>query len=123
MGAAPGTGKTTLAELIGRYGQAHVERISTVTSGIKEIRKAIERARQNRDAGQRIILFMDEVHRFNKSEQDVFLSILKTAPSPSLVQPLKTSHLSLIRRCYRARVYLLKTLTAEDIELVCYSRR
>ena len=68
----PGTG-TTLAELIGRYGQADVERISAVTSGIKEIREAIERARQNRDAGRRTILFVDEVHRFNKSQQDAFL--------------------------------------------------
>lgn len=69
----PGTGKTTLAEIIGRYGQADVERISAVTSGIKEIREAIERARQNRDAGRRTILFVDEVHRFNKSQQDAFL--------------------------------------------------
>lgn len=69
----PGTGKTTLAELIGRYGRADVERISAVTSGIKEIREAIERARQNRDAGRRTILFVDEVHRFNKSQQDAFL--------------------------------------------------
>ena len=69
----PGTGKTTLAELIGRYANADVERISAVTSGIKEIREAIERARQNRDAGRRTILFVDEVHRFNKSQQDAFL--------------------------------------------------
>ena len=55
----PGTGKTTLAEVIARYANADVERISAVTSGVKEIREAIERARQNRNAGRRTILFDD----------------------------------------------------------------
>ncbi|MGL5401599.1 MAG: AAA family ATPase, partial [Plesiomonas shigelloides] len=64
----PGTGKTTLAEVIARYANADVERVSAVTSGIKEIREAIERARQNRDRARRTILFVDEVHRFNKSQ-------------------------------------------------------
>ena len=112
----PGTGKTTLAELIGRYGQADVERISAVTSGIKEIREAIERARQNRDAGRRTILFVDEVHRFNKVQQDAFLPHIErgtitfigaTTENPSF--ELNSALLS------RARVYLLKALTAEDI--------
>jgi putative ATPase len=115
----PGTGKTTLAELIGRYGNADVERISAVTSGIKEIREAIERARQNRQAGRRTILFVDEVHRFNKSQQDAFLPHIEdgtitfigaTTENPSF--ELNSALLS------RARVYLLKSLTAEDIETV-----
>ncbi|CAI0884615.1 Replication-associated recombination protein A [Serratia proteamaculans] len=115
----PGTGKTTLAELIGRYGQADVERISAVTSGIKEIREAIERARQNRDSGRRTILFVDEVHRFNKSQQDAFLPHIEdgtitfigaTTENPSF--ELNSALLS------RARVYLLKALTAEDISQV-----
>ncbi|MCU1792269.1 replication-associated recombination protein A [Pectobacterium polaris] len=115
----PGTGKTTLAELIGHYGQADVERISAVTSGIKEIREAIERARQNRNAGRRTILFVDEVHRFNKSQQDAFLPHIEdgtitfigaTTENPSF--ELNSALLS------RARVYLLKALTVEDIEQV-----
>lgn len=115
----PGTGKTTLAELIGRYGQADVERISAVTSGIKEIREAIERARQNRNAGRRTILFVDEVHRFNKSQQDAFLPHIEdgtitfigaTTENPSF--ELNSALLS------RARVYLLKALTPEEIEKV-----
>ena len=115
----PGTGKTTLAELIGRYGQADIERISAVTSGIKEIREAIERARQNRQAGRRTILFVDEVHRFNKSQQDAFLPHIEdgtitfigaTTENPSF--ELNAALLS------RARVYLLKSLTADDIETV-----
>ncbi|WP_075181203.1 replication-associated recombination protein A [Pantoea sp. 1.19] len=115
----PGTGKTTLAELIGHYGNADVERISAVTSGVKEIREAIERARNRRDAGRRTILFVDEVHRFNKSQQDAFLPHIEdgtitfigaTTENPSF--ELNSALLS------RARVYLLKSLTVEDIETV-----
>ncbi|ROR11249.1 replication-associated recombination protein A [Erwinia sp. JUb26] len=115
----PGTGKTTLAEIIGHYGQADVERISAVTSGVKEIREAIERARQSRNAGRRTILFVDEVHRFNKSQQDAFLPHIEdgtitfigaTTENPSF--ELNSALLS------RARVYLLKSLTSEDIATV-----
>lgn len=115
----PGTGKTTLAELIGRYSQADVERISAVTSGIKEIREAIEHARQNRSASRRTILFVDEVHRFNKSQQDAFLPHIEegtitfigaTTENPSF--ELNSALLS------RTRVYLLKALAAEDISQV-----
>nr|WP_205298172.1 replication-associated recombination protein A [Pantoea formicae] len=115
----PGTGKTTLAEIIAHYGKADVERISAVTSGVKEIREAIERARQNRQLGRRTILFVDEVHRFNKSQQDAFLPHIEdgtitfigaTTENPSF--ELNSALLS------RARVYLLKSLTTEDIEQV-----
>nr|WP_207626866.1 replication-associated recombination protein A [Photorhabdus stackebrandtii] len=115
----PGTGKTTLAEIIGYYAKADIERISAVTSGIKEIRESIEKARQNRNAGRRTILFVDEVHRFNKSQQDAFLPHIEdgtitfigaTTENPSF--ELNSALLS------RARVYLLKSLTIEEIELV-----
>lgn len=115
----PGTGKTTLAEVIARYANVDVERISAVTSGVKEIREAIERARQNRNAGRRTILFVDEVHRFNKSQQDAFLPHIEdgtitfigaTTENPSF--ELNSALLS------RARVYLLKSLSTEDIEQV-----
>ena len=115
----PGTGKTTLAEVIARYANADVERISAVTSGVKEIREAIERGRHNRNAGRRTILFVDEVHRFNKSQQDAFLPHIEdgtitfigaTTENPSF--ELNSALLS------RARVYLLKSLGTEDIEQV-----
>ncbi|QDY41507.1 replication-associated recombination protein A [Candidatus Pantoea soli] len=115
----PGTGKTTLAEIIAHYGNADVERISAVTSGVKEIREAIARARQNRQVGRRTILFVDEVHRFNKSQQDAFLPHIEdgtitfigaTTENPSF--ELNSALLS------RARVYLLKPLTTADIEQV-----
>ncbi|HCD1118246.1 TPA: replication-associated recombination protein A [Proteus mirabilis] len=115
----PGTGKTTLAEIIGRYAQADIERLSAVTSGIKEIRAAIDIAHQNRNAGRRTILFVDEVHRFNKSQQDAFLPHIEdgtitfigaTTENPSF--ELNSALLS------RARVYLLRLLTETDIEQV-----
>ena len=115
----PGTGKTTLAEIIGHYAQADIERLSAVISGIKEIRESIEKARQNRNAGRRTILFVDEVHRFNKSQQDAFLPHIEdgtitfigaTTENPSF--ELNSALLS------RARVYLLKSLDENDIEEV-----
>lgn len=115
----PGTGKTTLAELIAHYAHADVERLSAVTSGIKEIRESIEKAKVNRLGGRRTILFVDEVHRFNKSQQDAFLPHIEdgtitfigaTTENPSF--ELNSALLS------RARVYLLKSLTQTDIEQV-----
>ena len=115
----PGTGKTTLAELIAEYCNAHVERLSAVTSGIKEIRAAIDVAKQNQAAGRRTLLFVDEVHRFNKSQQDAFLPYIEdgtflfigaTTENPSF--ELNNALLS------RARVYLLKKLTEQEIVAV-----
>ncbi|HEY7866753.1 MAG TPA: replication-associated recombination protein A [Psychromonas sp.] len=112
----PGTGKTTLAELIAIYCDAHVERLSAVTSGIKEIRAAIEIAQQNRTNGTRTLLFVDEVHRFNKAQQDAFLPYIEdgtilfigaTTENPSF--ELNNALLS------RARIYLLKKLSEAEI--------
>lgn len=117
----PGTGKTTLAELIARYANAEVERLLAVTAGVKEIRQAVERAQHNRDMGRRTLLFVDEVHRFNKSQQDAFLPYIEngtlifigaTTENPSF--ELNSALLS------RARVYLLKILTAAEIKKVLH---
>ena len=114
----PGTGKTTLAEIVAHYVDAHVERISAVTSGVKEIRAAIESAKQvAQSQSRRTLLFVDEVHRFNKSQQDAFLPYIEdgtvifvgaTTENPSF--QLNNALLS------RARVYLLKKLENEDIK-------
>lgn len=115
----PGTGKTTLAELMARYCQAEVERVSAVTSGVKEIRAAIDKARDNKFRGVRTLLFVDEVHRFNKSQQDAFLPFIEdgtitfigaTTENPSF--ELNNALLS------RARVYLLKRLDEPAIEAI-----
>lgn len=112
----PGTGKTTLAEIIAEHFNAEVERLSAVTSGVKEIREAIERAKINQQAGRRTLLFVDEVHRFNKSQQDAFLPYIEngtiifigaTTENPSF--ELNNALLS------RARTYILKPLQAVEI--------
>lgn len=107
----PGTGKTTLAEIIAQSGAAAIERVSAVTSGVKEIRAAIAKAKENQQQGQRTLLFIDEVHRFNKSQQDAFLPHIEdgtvvfigaTTENPAF--ELNGALLS------RARVYRLKAL-------------
>ncbi len=113
----PGTGKTTLARLIARHARAHFLAVSAVLSGVKEIRAAIAEAREVRQSQDRgTILFVDEVHRFNKSQQDAFLPFVEdgtvtfigaTTENPSF--ELNNALLS------RARVYLLKSLTREEL--------
>jgi putative ATPase len=108
----PGVGKTTLARLLAKVTYAHFETISAVLSGVKEIRQAVEVAQQHAaQYGRRTILFVDEVHRFNKSQQDAFLPYVEdgtlifigaTTENPSF--ELNNALLS------RARVYVLKSL-------------
>lgn len=115
----PGVGKTTLAEIFAGAVNARVERLSAVTSGVKEIRTAIDRAERNLASGYRTILFVDEVHRFNKSQQDAFLPYIEngtiifigaTTENPSF--ELNSAILS------RARVYVLRSLNRADIEKI-----
>jgi replication-associated recombination protein RarA len=113
----PGTGKTTLARLIARTTDSHFIGLSAVMAGVKDIRNAVAEAKQHRHIRNRgTILFLDEVHRFNKSQQDAFLPFVEdgtltfigaTTENPSF--ELNNALLS------RARVYVLKTLTVEDI--------
>ena len=116
----PGSGKTTLARLISRVSGAHFLSLSAVLAGVKEIRDAVVTARTVRDLEQRpTLLFIDEVHRFNKAQQDAFLPHVEdgtltfigaTTENPSFA--LNNALLS------RARVYLLHALETEDIARV-----
>ena len=112
----PGVGKTTLALIIARSTKAYLEQISAVASGIKDIREAIERAKARKRRGVRTILFVDEVHRFNKAQQDAFLPYIEngtvtfigaTTENPSF--QVNSALLS------RARVYVLKKLTEAEL--------
>ena len=113
----PGVGKTTLAKIIATACDYHFESISAVLAGVKEIRATIEQARYHQANGSRkTILFVDEVHRFNKAQQDAFLPHIEngtllfigaTTENPSF--ELNNALLS------RARVYLLKSLTEKDL--------
>lgn len=113
----PGTGKTTLADLIAHYADAEVEKLSAISAGVKDIRATIERAKERLvNQGKKTVLFVDEVHRFNKSQQDAFLPFIEdgtvsfigaTTENPSF--ELNNAILS------RARVYILKAI--EDLDL------
>ena len=116
----PGTGKTTLARLIAHYSGAEFITMSAVLSGVKDIREAVKLAKQNHELdGRRTILFVDEVHRFNKSQQDAFLPHVEdgtfsfigaTTENPSF--ELNNALLS------RVRTYVLKSLSNGDIKTI-----
>ncbi len=73
----PGVGKTTLARIIASRTKAAFIDFSAVTSGIKEIREVMQRAEENRRFGEKTIVFVDEIHRFNKAQQDAFLPVVE----------------------------------------------
>lgn len=116
----PGTGKTTLARLIAHYWQAEFLTLSAVLAGVKEIRAAVEVAQANRSQfGKATVLFVDEVHRFNKAQQDAFLPHIEsgvlifigaTTENPSF--ELNNALLS------RVRTYVLRSLSADDIRSI-----
>jgi len=115
----PGTGKTTLARLVARTCDAEFVALSAVMAGVKDVRAAVDAAQQRRAMGRRTVLFLDEVHRFNKAQQDAFLPYVEdgtlffigaTTENPSF--EINNALLS------RARVYVLKALTADDLRLV-----
>ena len=113
----PGTGKTSLATMIAEQSGAHFLQLSAVLSGVKDIREAVVTAQEiKKTKNQSTVLFVDEVHRFNKSQQDAFLPYVENGtfifigattenPSFGLNNPLLS----------RARVYVLKSLSEDDL--------
>lgn len=109
----PGTGKTTLAKLLANLVDAHFETLSAVLSGVKDIRQSVEIAKQQRaQSGRKTILFVDEVHRFNKSQQDAFLPHIEDGTilfvGATTENPSFELNNALLSRC---RVYVLKSLS------------
>ncbi|NMP32385.1 replication-associated recombination protein A [Thalassotalea sp. M1531] len=116
----PGTGKTTLAELIANHSNAEIARISAVTDGIKEIRVAIEQAKERLIHQQKqTVLFVDEVHRFNKSQQDAFLPHIEDGTIIFIGATTENPAFELNRALLsRARVYVLNKLSESDLSKV-----
>ena len=116
----PGVGKTTLAKIVAKAADAHFESLSAVLSGVKEIRAAIAIAQQQREGhGRKTILFVDEAHRFNKSQQDAFLPFVEDGTvifiGATTENPSFELNNALLSRC---RVYVLKSLTVDEIKTI-----
>jgi putative ATPase len=112
----PGVGKTTLARLMASHFEADFIQISAVLSGVKEIREAVERARVNRAAGRQTILFVDEVHRFNKAQQDAFLPHVESGLLTFIGATTENPSFEVVGALLsRAQVYVLKPLDEDDL--------
>ena len=113
----PGVGKTTLAQIIAHMTQSVFINFSAVTSGIKEIRNVMEKAERNRQIGQRTIVFVDEIHRFNKAQQDAFLPFVEKGSiiliGATTENPSFEVNGALLSRC---RVFVLQSLAADDLK-------
>ena len=116
----PGCGKTTLARLIARHAEAHLINLSAVTAGVKDVRAAVDEARQQQIMRRkRTILFVDEIHRFNKAQQDAFLhhveSGLITLIGATTENPSFEVNPALMSRC---RTFTLKSLSEADLSKI-----
>lgn len=113
----PGTGKTTLARIIAQHTDLHYEQISAIFSGVKELRQVFDSAKLRRGKGQGTLLFVDEIHRFNKSQQDAFLPVVEdgtiTLIGASTENPSFELNAALLSR---AQVFVLKRLDDAALE-------
>ncbi len=112
----PGVGKTTLARIIAGRTQSNFINFSAVTSGIKEIKEVMANAERSRLLGERTLLFVDEIHRFNKAQQDAFLPFVERGSivliGATTENPSFEVNAALLSRC---RVFVLQALSAEDL--------
>lgn len=112
----PGVGKTTLARIIAKQTRAEFVEFSAVTSGIREVKEVMNQAEQNRRMGIRTLLFTDEIHRFNKAQQDAFLPFVEKGSivlvGATTENPSFEINSALLSRC---KVFILKALEEEDL--------
>ena len=115
-------GKTTLARIIANQTKANFINFSAVTSGIKDIRKVMKKAQEVQDMGEKTIVFVDEIHRFNKAQQDAFLPYVEQGSiiliGATTENPSFEINSALLSRC---KVFVLKSLTTEDIAVLLNS--
>ncbi len=113
----PGTGKTTLARMVARHADAAFEELSAVQAGAKEVRALLDRARERRAGGGDTVFFLDEIHRFNKAQQDALLPAVEdglvTLIGATTENPYFEVNNALLSR---AQIYELQALDAEDVE-------
>lgn len=113
----PGVGKTTLARIIAHQTESYFVDFSAVTSGIKEIKEVMKQADQRKVLGQKTILFVDEIHRFNKAQQDAFLPYVEKGSiiliGATTENPSFEINSALLSRC---RVFVLNALEQKDLE-------
>ncbi len=118
----PGTGKTTIAKIIAGQTLSEFFQLNAVSSGVKDVRKVIELAEENKKLNKRTILFIDEIHRFNKSQQDVLLNSVESGtiiligattenPSFEVIPALRS----------RVRIFILDSLSAEELKTILHS--
>lgn len=119
----PGVGKTTLARIIANRTKANFIDFSAVTSGIKEIKEVMQTAEANRRFGEQTILFVDEIHRFNKAQQDAFLPFVEREASSSSAPPRKTLRSRSTRRfCPGARCLCCTVFRPGSLRSCCAGR-
>src|SRR5688500_11287158 len=118
----PGTGKTTLAQLIANYTQGHFEEMNAAAVGVKEVRKVLDEAKERlATAGQRTVLFLDEIHRFNRAQQDILLPDVENGLvlliGATTENPFFSVNSPLVSR---SQIFQFAPLTEEDIRSLIY---
>jgi putative ATPase len=115
----PGSGKTTLARLLAARGDAAFAPLSAVLSGVREVREAIDQARRDRRRGRRTVLFIDEIHRFNKAQQDALLPAVETGDVTLIGATTENPSFEVIAALLsRCRVVTLNPLGAAEVEAI-----
>src|SRR5205085_10334373 len=116
----PGTGKTTLASLIAQYTKSHFEQMNAAGVGVKEVRTVLEHAKDRLgNSGQRTVLFLDEIHRFNRAQQDIFLADVEAGHvilvGATTENPFFAINSPLVSR---SQIFQFSPISEEDIKLL-----